>query len=132
MIPDFRDSISSARFLTIFVEHLHAIQDASWTSEIAQNAISKSEHVWHITGSKYPNRDRTTRRSLERVVRELQAAPAKAAMAEALSIDMHEMKAISPETEPEHSHATGMIIDLNDVVSNIVMDAERARMSRVA
>ena len=62
------------------------------------------------------------------VVRELQAAPAKAAMAEALSIDMHEMKAISPETEPEHSHATGMIIDLNDVVSNIVIDAERARM----
>ena len=55
-------------------------------------------------------------------------------MAEALSIDMDEMKAISPETEPEaeHSHATGMIIDLNDLVSNIVMDAERARMSRVA
>ena len=53
------------------------------------------------------------------VVRELQAAPAKAAMAEALSIDMD-------------SHATGMIIDLNDVVSNIVMDAERAWMSRVA
>ena len=77
-------------------------------------------------------RDRTTRRSLERVVRELQAAPAKAAMAEALSIDMDEMKAISPETELEHSHATGMIIDLNDVVSNIVMDAERAWMSRVA
>ena len=67
-----------------------------------------------------------------RVVRELQAAPAKAAMAEALSIDMDEMKAISPETELEHSHATGMIIDLNDVVSNIVMDAERAWMSRVA
>ena len=66
------------------------------------------------------------------VVRELQAAPAKAAMAEALSIDMDEMKAISPETELEHSHATGMIIDLNDVVSNIVMDAERAWMSRVA
>ena len=37
-------------------------------------------------------------------------------------------KAILPETEPEHSHATGMIIDLNDVVSNIVIDAERARM----
>ena len=50
----------SARFLTLFVEHLHASQDASRTSEIAQNAISKSEHVWHITGSKYPNRDRTT------------------------------------------------------------------------
>ena len=49
----------SARFLTLFVEHLHASQDASWTSETAQNAISKSEHVWHITGSKYPNRDRT-------------------------------------------------------------------------
>ena len=65
-------------------------------------------------------------------LRELQAAPAKAAMAEALSIDMDEMKAISPETELEHSHATGMIIDLNDVVSNIVMDAERAWMSRVA
>ena len=54
-------------------------------------------------------------------------------MAEALSIDMDEMKAISPETELEHSHATGMIIDLNDVVSNIVMDAkQRAWMSRVA
>ncbi len=69
------------------------------------------------------------------VVRELQAAPAKAAMAEALSIDMDEMKANfsrRTETEPEHSHATGMIIDLNDAVSNIVMDAERARMSRVA
>ena len=50
-------------------------------------------------------------------------------MAEALSIDMDEMMAILAETEPEHSHATGMIIDL---VSNIVMDAERARMSRVA
>ena len=72
------------------------------------------------------------RRSPSVVVRELQAAPAKAAMAEALSIDMDEMKAISPETELEHSHATGMIIDLNDLVSNIVMDAERARMSRVA
>ena len=87
--------------------------------------------MWHITGSKYPNRDRTTGVAPS-VVRELQAAPAKAAMAEALSIDMDEMKAISPETELEHSHATGMIIDLNDVVSNIVMDAERARMSRVA
>ena len=53
-------------------------------------------------------------------------------MAEALSIDVDELKAISPEIEPEHSHATGMIIDLNDIVSNIVMDAERARMSRVA
>ena len=30
-------------------------------------------------------------------MRELQAAPAKAAMAEALSIDMDEMKAISPD-----------------------------------
>ena len=51
-------------------------------------------------------------------------------MAEALSIDMDEMMAILAETEPEHSHATGMIIDFNDLVSNIVMDAERARMSR--
>ena len=89
--------------------------------------------MWNVTGSKYPNRDRTKGvAQSESAVRELQAAPAKAAMAEALSIDMDEMKAISPETELEHSHATGMIIDLNDVVSNIVMDAERAWMSRVA
>ena len=54
-------------------------------------------------------------------------------MAEALSIDMDEMMAILAETEPEHSHATDdMTIELNDVVSNIVMDAKRARMSRVA
>ena len=67
-----------------------------------------------ITGSKYPNRDRTTRSSS--AVRELQAAPAKATMAEALSIDMDEMMAILAETEPEHSHATdGMTIELNDV-----------------
>ena len=39
-------------------------------------------------------------------MRELQAAPAKATMAEALSIDMDEMMAILAETEPEHSHAT--------------------------
>ena len=58
--PIFEIQSPSARFLTLFVEHLHASQDASRTSEIAQNAISKSEHVWHITGSKYPNRDRTT------------------------------------------------------------------------
>ena len=42
------------------------------------------------------------------------------------------MMVILPETEPEHSHTTGMIIELNDVACNIVMDAERARMSRVA
>ena len=60
------------------------------------------------------------------VGRELQAAPAKAAMAEALSIDMDEMKAISPETELEHSHATGMIIDLNDVVQH--RDGRGARL----
>ena len=39
-------------------------------------------------------------------VREFQAAPAKATMAEALSIVMNEMMAILAETEPEHSHAT--------------------------
>ena len=39
-------------------------------------------------------------------MRELQAAPAKAMMAEALSIDMDEMMAILAATEPEHSHAT--------------------------
>ena len=42
---------------------------------------------------------------------------------------MDEMKAILLETEPEHSHATDMIIDLNDVVSNIMTDAERSDVS---
>ena len=60
------------------------------------------------------------------VVRELQAAPAKAMMAEALSIDMDEMMAILAETEPEHSHATDdMTIGLN-VVFNIMTDVERS------
>ena len=73
--------------------------------------------MWHITGSKYPNRDRTTGVAqpvslTPSAVRELQAAPAKATMAEALSIDMDEMMAILAETEPEHSHAT------DDMTSN--------------
>ena len=80
-----------------------------------------------------PESGRTTGVALAPTVVELQAAPAKATMAEALSIDMDEMMAILAETEPEHSHATDdMTIELNDVVSNIVMDAKRARMSRVA
>ena len=54
------------------------------------------------------------RRAHPSVVRELQAAPAKATMAEALSIDMDEMMAILAATEPEHSHAIDdMIIELN-------------------
>ena len=113
--PIFEIQSPSARFLTLFVEHLQASQDASRTSKIAQNAISKSEHVWHMTGSKYPNRDRTTGVARSERVRELQAAPAKATMAEALSIAKDEM-AILAETEPEHSHPTDdMTIDLNDM-----------------
>ena len=73
LTPIFEIQSPSARFLTIFVEHLHASQDASWTSEIAQNVISKSEHVWHITGSNYPNRDRTLASLSPSVVRELHA-----------------------------------------------------------
>ena len=62
-------------------------------------------------------------------MRELQAAPAKATMAEALSIDMDEMMAILAETEPEHSHATDdMTIELN-VVFNIMTDVERSDVS---
>ena len=62
-------------------------------------------------------------------VRELQAAPAKATMAEALSIDMDEMMAILAATEPEHSHATDeMTIELN-VVFNIMTDVERSDVS---
>ena len=62
-------------------------------------------------------------------VRELQAAPAKATMAEALSIDMDEMMAILAETEPEHSHATDdMTIEAN-VVFNIMTDVERSDVS---
>ena len=104
--PIFEIQSPSARFLTLFVEHLHASQDASRTSEIAQNAISKSEHVWHITGSKYPIRDRTTGVARPSAVRELQAAPAKATMAEALSIDMDEMMAILAESESGESAAS--------------------------
>ena len=59
-------------------------------------------------------------------MRELQVAPAKATMAEALSIDMDEMMAILAETEPEHSHATDdMTIELNDMF-NIMTDVERS------
>ena len=63
-------------------------------------------------------------------VRELQAAPAKATMAEALSIDMDEMMAILAETEPEHSHATDdMTIELNVVFNIIMTDVERSDVS---
>ena len=106
------------------------VSDASRTSEIAQNAISKSEHVWHITGSKYPNRDRTTGVAPSERRACVWCENCKATMAEALSIDMDEMMAILAETEPEHSHATDdMTIELN-VVPNIMTDAERSDMSR--
>ena len=82
--------------------------------------------MWHITGSKYPNRE-PHNCVLTSAVRELQAAPAKATMAEALSIDMDEMMAILAETEPEHSHATDeMSIELNDMF-NIMTDVHVER-----
>ena len=85
--------------------------------------------MWHITGSKYPNRDPQLASLTPSAVRELQAAPAKATMAEALSIAMDEMMAILAATEPEHSHATDdMTIELN-VVFNIMTDVERSDVS---
>ena len=96
-------------------------------SEIAQNAISKSEHVWHITGSKHPNRDHNCA-APSSAVRELRRT-GEGHDGEALSIT-DEMMAILAETEPERSHATDdMTIELN-VVPNIMTDAERSDMSR--
>ena len=76
-----------------------------------------------------PESGRTTGVALTPTVVELQAAPAKATMAEALSIDMDEMMAILAATEPEHSHATDdMTIEAN-VVFNIMTDVERSDVS---
>ena len=82
--------------------------------------------MWHITGSKYPNRDRTTGVAPSERRACAWCENCKATMAESLSIDMDEMMAILAETEPEHSHATDdMSIELNDMF-NIMTDVERS------
>ena len=57
-------------------------------------------------------------------------APAKVTMADALEgIDLGEMVGILAETEPQHSQATDdVFVDLNDIISNVMTDAERSAL----
>ena len=51
-------------------------------------------------------------------------------MADALEgIDLGEMVGILAETEPQHSQATDdVFVDLNDIISNVMTDAERSAL----
>ena len=51
-------------------------------------------------------------------------------MADALEgIDLGEMVGILAQTEPQHSQATDdVFVDLNDIISNVMTDAERSAL----